>query len=131
MKKKIYTSFAILSMSMLVASSAFAAAQSLTPSSSPSSSTINDPTGGSGATIVLKLSPNVNMSYNSTAAQFELASVNTKGTMEYGVWSGDSSVYQKVKTPANGAISVDTMGTTDGSTVTTWHQMGGGSSSGS
>ena len=70
------------------------------------------------------LSPNVQLHYSGVVGAYEMSAVNTKGTMEYGVYSASNQIFQQTKTPTDGAITVDTFSSTDGSKVKTWTAMG-------
>ena len=71
-----------------------------------------------GPGIAVTLSPNVSISYNGVSTEFEICGFNTKGAIEYGLSSGTAGVWMHPVT------TLTTMTTHDGSTVSTWLQMG-------
>ena len=78
---------------------------------------------GSGPVLTYQMSPNVDMNYSNDATDdtFIIISVNSKGTMEYGVDSTYSGYYQK---------TVDVGTTCEGATATIiggMSKFGGGS----
>ena len=94
---------------------------------------VNMPDSGPGPGISFSPSPNVEIGWNSAAAEFCINAQNDKTNMdnglEYGIWSGYSGYYQQQKVVAaapDGAITAPT--STDGSFFSGWAQMGGDSS---
>lgn len=82
---------------------------------------ITDSTGGGSGITGIGLSPNVSISYLGAADAYEMCSFNSSGTMQYGVFSNDSRIFQQA------ATALTTLTTTDGTTVSGWTAMGGGS----
>ena len=121
--KKIIHTLSCLSICLLLAVPAFGAA-----TLEGNDADITDSGTGPGITDI-GLSPNVELRYSGTGDEYEMSAVNTKGTMEYGVYSASNQVFQVAKTPSDGAITVDTFTTTDGSKVSTWTPMGSGGGS--
>ena len=79
--------------------------------------------GGGGSGLTYETSPNVVMDYgNSTAKQeFFITSVNSKGTIEYGIVSGYSGYYQHSVEVGQTASST----ATTNATIITWTKAGG------
>lgn len=127
------TSIVIVSMflMLIIAGPALADVQTIAATANTNAQ-IDDPTGRPNATATTRgitnidLSPNVALSYNGAADEYEMTTYNNKGTMQYGRFSGDTNIYTYDLVEPGTAMQALTA--TDGSTFqqTGWEVLGGG-----
>ena len=75
--------------------------------------------GGGGSGLTYETSPNVVMDYGNATDAYFITSVNTKGSIEYGIQSGYSGYYQHTNEGATSAT------TAANATIITWTKAGG------
>lgn len=115
-----------------LANSAFAAATK--DSDTTGNVTLKDETGGSGASIIVELSPGVALTYSSLATEYAIATANANAKsdyrIEYGIYSGAPGYYQAPNKETDGGTVYDgTLAGDDSSpfSASPWTYMGSGS----